>query len=75
MLQRGYLGSQPPFHPRQFQICAVIGNSGDLLKTNFGKEIDSHDGVFRDNEAPVIENGSICAAAGEFLCILLGYGM
>ncbi|XWS64374.1 hypothetical protein CRYUN_Cryun06bG0180700 [Craigia yunnanensis] len=28
---------------------------GDLLKTNFGKEIDSHDAVIQDNEAPVNE--------------------
>ncbi|XP_022637944.1 sialyltransferase-like protein 1 [Vigna radiata var. radiata] len=44
-----------PFHPRQFRTCAVVGNSGDLLKTTFGKEIDSHDAVIQDNEAPVNE--------------------
>ncbi|XP_020268439.1 sialyltransferase-like protein 5 isoform X2 [Asparagus officinalis] len=47
------LPSKPPFHPRQFKTCAVVGNSGDLLKTEFGQEIDEHDAVFRDNEAPV----------------------
>lgn len=47
------LPSKPPFHPRQFRTCAVVGNSGDLLKTKFGKAIDSHDAVIRDNEAPV----------------------
>ncbi|OEL36464.1 Sialyltransferase-like protein 5 [Dichanthelium oligosanthes] len=31
----------------------LVGNSGDLLKTEFGQEIDAHDAVFRDNEAPV----------------------
>lgn len=49
------LPAKPPFRPRQFHTCAVVGNSGDLLKTGFGKEIDSHDAVFRDNEAPVNE--------------------
>lgn len=49
------LPAKPPFRPRQFQTCAVVGNSGDLLKTQFGKEIDSHDAVIRDNEAPVNE--------------------
>uniref|UniRef100_A0A2N9IIE9 Sialyltransferase-like protein n=1 Tax=Fagus sylvatica TaxID=28930 RepID=A0A2N9IIE9_FAGSY len=49
------LPAKPPFHPRQFRSCAVVGNSGDLLKTEFGKEIDSHDAVIRDNEAPVNE--------------------
>ncbi|XP_057982573.1 sialyltransferase-like protein 1 [Malania oleifera] len=49
------LPSKPPFHPRQFHKCAVVGNSGDLLKTEFGEEIDGHDAVIRDNEAPVNE--------------------
>lgn len=49
------LPSKPPFHPRQFQTCAVVGNSGDLLKTEFGDEIDRHNAVIRDNEAPVNE--------------------
>ncbi|KAK3039161.1 hypothetical protein RJ639_028907 [Escallonia herrerae] len=49
------LPGKPPFRPRQFQTCAVVGNSGDLLKTQFGEEIDSHDAVIRDNEAPVNE--------------------
>jgi hypothetical protein len=47
------LPAKPPFHPRQFATCAVVGNSGDLLKTEFGQKIDAHDAVFRDNEAPV----------------------
>lgn len=49
------LPSKPPFYPRQFRSCAVVGNSGDLLKTEFGLEIDKHDAVIRDNEAPVNE--------------------
>ncbi|KAL5716242.1 Sialyltransferase-like protein 2 [Ranunculus cassubicifolius] len=47
------LPDRPPFVPRQFGKCAVIGNSGDLLKTNFGEEIDSYDAVFRENGAPI----------------------
>ncbi|RDX64139.1 Sialyltransferase-like protein 5, partial [Mucuna pruriens] len=46
---------EPPFHPQQFCTCAVVGNSEDLLKTEFGEEIDSNDDVFQDNEAPVNE--------------------
>ncbi|KAF3784511.1 Sialyltransferase-like protein 1 [Nymphaea thermarum] len=49
------LPSKPPFYPRQFKTCAVVGNSGDLLKTEFGQAIDSHDAVIRENEAPVTE--------------------
>ncbi|XP_022770848.1 sialyltransferase-like protein 2 isoform X1 [Durio zibethinus] len=47
------LPETPPYVPRQFGRCAVIGNSGDLLKTRFGKEIDSYDVVIRENGAPI----------------------
>ncbi|WOL17605.1 sialyltransferase-like protein 2 [Canna indica] len=47
------LPETPPFVPRQFGRCAVIGNSGDLLKTNFGEEIDGYDAVVRENGAPI----------------------
>ncbi|KAK6127778.1 hypothetical protein DH2020_038487 [Rehmannia glutinosa] len=47
------LPDRPPYTPRQFGRCAVIGNSGDLLKTKFGKEIDSYDAVVRENGAPI----------------------
>ncbi|KAF7839456.1 sialyltransferase-like protein 2 isoform X1 [Senna tora] len=46
------LPETPPYTPRQFGRCAVIGNSGDLLKTKFGKEIDGYDAVIRENGAP-----------------------
>ncbi|KAJ1277558.1 hypothetical protein BS78_04G013400 [Paspalum vaginatum] len=42
-----------PYVPRQFGRCAVVGNSGDLLKTKFGDEIDSYDVVIRENGAPI----------------------
>ncbi|KAH9305270.1 hypothetical protein KI387_009674, partial [Taxus chinensis] len=47
------LPDTPPFLPRQFGHCAVVGNSGDLLKTQFGEEIDRYDAVIRGNGAPI----------------------
>ncbi|XP_015955698.1 sialyltransferase-like protein 2 isoform X2 [Arachis duranensis] len=47
------LPETPPYFPRQFGRCAVIGNSGDLLKTKFGQEIDGYDVVIRENGAPI----------------------
>ncbi|KAL6848527.1 hypothetical protein ACP4OV_021821 [Aristida adscensionis] len=47
------LPETPPYVPRQFGRCAVVGNSGDLLKTKFGDEIDSYDVVIRENGAPI----------------------
>ncbi|WCJ36331.1 Sialyltransferase-like protein 2 [Euphorbia peplus] len=47
------LPETPPYFPKQFNRCAVIGNSGDLLKTKFGKEIDGYDAVIRENGAPI----------------------
>ncbi|KAL3512523.1 hypothetical protein ACH5RR_025240 [Cinchona calisaya] len=47
------LPERPPYFPRQYGRCAVIGNSGDLLNTKFGKEIDDYDAVVRENGAPI----------------------
>lgn len=47
------LPGRPPYYPKQFGRCAVIGNSGDLLKTKFGMEIDKFDVVVRENGAPI----------------------
>ncbi|KQJ92937.1 sialyltransferase-like protein 4 isoform X1 [Brachypodium distachyon] len=47
------LPETPPYVPQQFGRCAVVGNSGDLLKTKFGDEIDSYDVVIRENGAPI----------------------
>lgn len=33
--------------------CAVVGNSGNLLHSNYGQQIDAHTYVFRMNNAPV----------------------
>ena len=33
--------------------CALVGNSGTLLKSSFGEEIDGHEAVMRVNFAPV----------------------
>lgn len=32
---------KPPFHPRQFERCAVVENFGDQLMIEFGEETDS----------------------------------
>ncbi|KAG9139253.1 hypothetical protein Leryth_011267 [Lithospermum erythrorhizon] len=47
------LPDRPPYVPRQFSRCAVVGNSGDLLKIRFGQEIDKYDAVIRENGAPI----------------------
>ncbi|KAF3455550.1 hypothetical protein FNV43_RR00181 [Rhamnella rubrinervis] len=49
------LPTKPLFLLRLFLTCAIVENSRDLLKTQFGKEIDSHDVGIRDNEALVNE--------------------
>ena len=38
---------------RPYKTCAVVANSGLMLKHEYGEEIDQHDGVFRINYPPV----------------------
>lgn len=44
----GVLGSR-----RKYRTCAVVGNSGILLKGNLGQAIDSHEFVIRLNNARI----------------------
>eukprot|EP00873_Tetraselmis_striata_P001129 jgi/Tetstr1/421393/TSEL_001161.t1 len=37
---------------QQFESCAIVGNSGNLLKSSHGEDIDRHQRVFRFNLAP-----------------------
>ncbi|XP_065544382.1 alpha-2,8-sialyltransferase 8B [Lathamus discolor] len=44
-----------PLKGKQFPTCAIVGNSGVLLSSRCGPEIDAHSFVIRCNLAPVQE--------------------
>jgi hypothetical protein len=39
---------------QEWGSCALVGNSGSLLRRKYGSTIDKHDQVFRINQAPVV---------------------
>ncbi|KAG2470972.1 alpha-2,8-sialyltransferase 8B isoform X1 [Polypterus senegalus] len=49
---------ESPLKGQHFQKCAIVGNSGVLLNSGCGKEIDTHEFVIRCNLAPVQEFAS-----------------
>ncbi|XP_072165987.1 uncharacterized protein [Diadema setosum] len=50
---RRYIPEVSPFREKHYRKCAVVGNSGSLLNSGCGSEIDSSDMVFRCNAAPM----------------------
>ncbi|XP_062340247.1 CMP-N-acetylneuraminate-poly-alpha-2,8-sialyltransferase isoform X1 [Osmerus eperlanus] len=55
-----------PLKNKRFNTCAVVGNSGVLLNSSCGKEIDSHDFVIRCNLAPLTEYADDVGVRSDF---------
>ncbi|XP_012676636.2 CMP-N-acetylneuraminate-poly-alpha-2,8-sialyltransferase [Clupea harengus] len=55
-----------PLKNRRFKTCAVVGNSGVLLSSGCGHEIDSHDFVIRCNLAPQAEFAADVGLRSDF---------
>eukprot|EP00241_Pyramimonas_parkeae_P007084 CAMPEP_0114242252 /NCGR_PEP_ID=MMETSP0058-20121206/10064_1 /TAXON_ID=36894 /ORGANISM="Pyramimonas parkeae, CCMP726" /LENGTH=311 /DNA_ID=CAMNT_0001354827 /DNA_START=689 /DNA_END=1624 /DNA_ORIENTATION=+ len=45
-------GTQRPTAAAQWGKCALVGNSGSLTRTKYGRAIDAHDVVARMNQGP-----------------------
>uniref|UniRef100_H2ZV87 CMP-N-acetylneuraminate-poly-alpha-2,8-sialyltransferase n=1 Tax=Latimeria chalumnae TaxID=7897 RepID=H2ZV87_LATCH len=56
-----------PMKNRRFKTCAVVGNSGILLGSSCGKEIDSHEFVIRCNLAPLVEFAEDVGIESDFI--------
>ncbi|XP_041475250.1 uncharacterized protein LOC121423818 [Lytechinus variegatus] len=50
---RQSIPQESPFRGKRYKRCAVIGNSGSLLNSGCGAEIDGFDMIFRCNAAPI----------------------
>ncbi len=50
---KDHFPEEDPYKTKEFESTAVVGNSGSLLNSGRGEEIDEHDKVIRFNTAPI----------------------